>query len=948
MRRDMRAPSFILLMLATILIGGIGKITAFAGEWGKMGHGIERAVALTVGQGVTFVSFIHDYPIQIIAGLVTVFIIMILSIWKHIRTQKQLYAEIEKRNQIYELLNEHFFEYDHNKKKLVVKNPVPDDPSDKMLNYDLSGLNMDHEQPGKMFLKTIRSGQDGSFEIQDHCLDGELHWLRIIQKNYYDPQKKLVCTLGTVQIIDQAKKEIHELVTQAQRDGLTGLYNAQTFRSMVEEALRSHQEGSFSALLLLDIDHFKKINDSFGHMHGDQAICWLADRLNEWFGPQCLLGRFGGDEFMVFLPRVANKEQLVQECDRLCQSMRQRDEAAEGRVTISLGAVYYGQPDHYDELFQTADRALYQAKAAGRNRYAVLCQSDMNKTPRNHCDMAARWLDDTAYQAILKETHMIAFEFDVKNRTQHVSPFIGEFLAGNYDGRLLSEVMVQDDVIYPEDRDKSLDFREQINSGQDGEMVLRLKTPEGDYRWFRMAVTCLEKDDDRQLMAGVLEDIDTRMQYQEALRHRAEIDTVSGIYNKETFFERTQKLIWMADAPLFLIWFDIERFKLINSLYGSDEGNRVLRRIGDILRESVTEKETYGRLGNDVFCMCVTRGRRDTVSLVNTIVHRLRDYPLDFRFFLPTGIIEIEPGCRESLDVLCDKAAVAQKEIKGDYLRNYAFYMPFMGEKLNRQHELISSMEKALEQHQFQAYFQPQYDMRNGRIVGAETLARWNHPVLGMISPVEFIPLFEHNGFIVELDKYIWEIACRAIRGWLDQRITPVPVSVNVSRIHLYDKELCNSIIGLCDQYAIPHSLLNLEITESAYTEQPQELFPIMEMLQQAGFVFAMDDFGSGYSSLNILKDIPVDIVKFDLRFLEKARKGEEVGQSILKNTIQLMNELNLSVLAEGVETGRQVTFLKGMNCFYAQGYYYARPMPLEEFESLLREQDKKIRSEEQ
>lgn len=943
MRRNKRVPGFKLLMCAVIMVVGGSRVTVFAGGEETT---ITGMAVLVQGRGLTVIDFLYEYPLQIFSVILAVAFATMLGFWKYVRTQRQLYAEIEKRNQLYELMNEHFFEYDHNTRELIMNSPLTNDPTDKVAKYDLSGLNMDVEQPGKLFFKTIRSGQDGSFEIRDLCSDGEYHWLRIIQKNFYDSQKRLKCTLGSVEIIDEVKRKIHDLVMQAQRDGLTGLYNAQTFRFMVEKALNSHQEGSLSALLLLDIDHFKKINDSFGHMHGDQAICWLADKLNAWFGPQCLLGRYGGDEFMIFLPRIDDKEQLAQECERLCNSVRRHAEDVKGGVTISLGAVYYSEPDEYDELFQNADRALYQAKAAGRNRYAVLCQADIKRDSRNHCDVAAKWLDDTAYQAILKETHMIAFEFDLKNRIQHVSPFIGEFLAGNYDGRLLSDVMVQDDVIYHEDRDKSIKFREQINSGQDGEMVLRLKTPEGDYRWFRMAITCLDRNGDRQIMAGVLEDIDTRMQYQEVLRLRAEIDTVSGIYNKQTFFERTHHVIREAEEPLFLIWFDIERFKLINSLYGSNEGNKVLMRIGDILRESAKGKETYGRLGNDVFCMCVNRNRRDTVSLVNTIVQKLRDYPLDFRFFLPTGIIEIEPGCGESMDVLCDKAAVAQKEIKGDYLRNYAFYMPFMGEKLNRQHELISSMERALEQHQFQAYFQPQFDMRNGRIIGAETLARWEHPVLGMISPIEFIPLFEHNGFIVELDKYIWEIACRAIRRWLDSGIRPAPLSVNVSRIHLYDKELCSSIISLCDRFSIPHSLLHLEITESAYTEQPQDLFPIMEMLQQAGFVFAMDDFGSGYSSLNILKDIPVDIVKFDLRFLEKARKGEEVGQSILKNTIQLMNELNLSVLAEGVETGRQVSFLKDMNCFYAQGYYYARPMPLEEFEKLLREQDSMMRLE--
>lgn len=959
------------MLLALLLVSKIFSVSVYEGEWGvqmvRLASPIQQRQAITSITGeerqrlitdntmaqrsLSFGNYLYEYAPRIFGNPAVCIVILLLGGWKYIRVKRLLFTEIEKRNQLYALLSDCFFEYHHDKKCLNIKNTLETETPDIMKHYEF-GASEWKGQAGEKFIQTITSGRDGSFEIRDFCMDGKEHWIQVIQKNLYDDQGRLSCTIGTVRFIDQEKSEFNELVNQAQRDGLTGLYNAHTFRVMTEKMLTSGREEMSGAFLLMDIDYFKRINDFYGHMHGDKAICWLASVLEEWFGPYGLLGRYGGDEFMVLLPNIAGRDELEKYCDGFCRSVRECSEAVEGKVTISAGAVLFRGFDDYDTLFQTADRALYQAKAAGRNRYVVLELEDQAKkepgTQREHCDVAAKWLDDTAYQAILKETHMIAFEFDLVNKVQHVSPFIGEFLAGDYNGRLLSEVMVSDQVVHPEDLDKSLKFREKIGSGQDGEMVLRLKTPQGEFRWFRMAVTCLEQSGDKRVMAGVLEDIDTRMQYQEVLRHRAEIDTISGIHNKETFFEKTQERLDEMERPYFLLWFDIERFKLINSLFGSEEGNRVLKRIGDILRELALEGETYGRMGNDVFCMCVGRSRGDTVSLVNSITQKLRAYPLDFRFFLPTGIIEIEPGCRESLDVLCDRAAVAQKEIKGDYLRNYAFYKPFMGQKLNRQHELISNMEKALAEHQFQAYFQPQYDMRDGRIIGVETLARWNHPTMGMISPDEFIPMFERNGFIVELDKYIWEIACQAMRGWTDRGLPPVPVSVNVSRIHLYDAKLCDNIIGLCDRYEIPHSLLNLEITESAYTEQPQELFPIMEMLQQAGFIFAMDDFGSGYSSLNILKDIPVDIVKFDLRFLEKARKGEQVGQSILKNTIQLMNELKLSVLAEGVETEKQVSFLKEMNCFYAQGYYYARPMPLKEFEILLKEQEKEKRSEEE
>lgn len=559
---------------------------------------------------------------------------------------------------------------------------------------------------------------------------------------------------------------------------------------------------------------------------------------------------------------------------------------------------------------------------------------------QSNCIVTGNWLDDSSYQAILRETHMIAFEFDTALRIQKVSPFIGEYIAGNYDGRLLSDVMLEDHVIHPDDIAKSLAFREKVIKGQLGELILRLKTPRGEYRWFRMVMTCPKNNSCHHIYVGVLEDVDMHMQYQELLRHRAETDPVSGIYNREAFFGRTQKLLNIEDdIPHFLLCFDIDRFKMVNKLFGNAEGDKVLRYIGGVLREQALEEDTFGRIGSDMFAVCTGRNQADTILLVNEIEHSMRRYPLAFRFFLPTGIVPLAPGCKDPVNQLCDRAVMAQHKIKGSYLRSCSFYEPVMDARLEREHRLITNMENAMEKGQFSVYFQPKYDMRNGRIIGAEALARWEHPALGMVSPAEFIPLFERNGFIIKLDEYIWELVCRTLRRWLNKGITPVPVSVNVSRMHLYNEHFCGCIMDLCRQYEVPHHLLELEITESAYTECPQELFPVMDILQQAGFSFSMDDFGSGYSSLNILKDIPVNLVKFDLRFLGEARKGKETGQSILKNMIRLMNDLQVTILAEGVETEEQVVFLQNVGCHFAQGYYYARPMPVNKFEQLLKQE---------
>lgn len=555
------------------------------------------------------------------------------------------------------------------------------------------------------------------------------------------------------------------------------------------------------------------------------------------------------------------------------------------------------------------------------------------------------WLEESSCQAILRETHVVAFGFYGEQRKLRVSSFINEYISGNYDGRQIFDVMLEDNVIHPKDMEKTLHFRERVIGGQSGEIVLRLMTPGGKYRWFRMVVTCQKSGQNFTEYVGVLEDAEVLMQYQEQLRYRAEIDPVSGIYNRETFFECTKKLLEEEDVrEHFMICFDIDRFKLINKLFGNAEGDKVLHYLGGLLRDLVLPGETFGHLSNDVFAACLKRNREETVKLIEEIESSMRRYPLAFRFFLPTGILQVKPGCMVPVNELCDRAIMAKHKIKGNYLHPYLFYETRMSETMEREHVLIANMETALSEGQFTAYFQPKYDIHDNRIIGAEALARWKHPVLGMIAPKDFIPLFERNGFIIKLDEYIWELACRTIRTWIDAGFTPVPISVNVSRLHLYNENFHGRVLSLCRQYKIPPSLLELEITESAYTEAPQELFPVIESLQHAGFIFSMDDFGSGYSSLNILKDIPVNIVKFDLRFLEDARKGELIGRSIVKNIIQLMKDLQVSILAEGVETESQVNFLREVDCHYAQGYFYARPMPQEEFELILEENFKEER----
>ncbi|MDO4573397.1 MAG: EAL domain-containing protein, partial [Clostridia bacterium] len=284
---------------------------------------------------------------------------------------------------------------------------------------------------------------------------------------------------------------------------------------------------------------------------------------------------------------------------------------------------------------------------------------------------------------------------------------------------------------------------------------------------------------------------------------------------------------------------------------------------------------------------------------------------------------------------MIDRAMLAQDSVRGNAVERSACYNESMRFGLLRQQALVGDMETALREGQFLVWLQPQYNQVTCELVSAEALVRWQHPARGMIPPDEFIPVFERNGFITKLDAFVWEEVCRLLRRWRDAGLPAVPVSVNISMVDVLEKSLLSTLTALTDKYGVPHWQLRLEITESAYASHPEHVVHTVRALQAAGFFVEMDDFGKGYSSLNSLKDIPVNLLKLDMRFLGSS---EETGRSglIIASVMRMAHWLNLPVIAEGVETLTQASYLKTIGCTLVQGYFFARPMPASEFETLL------------
>ena len=343
----------------------------------------------------------------------------------------------------------------------------------------------------------------------------------------------------------------------------------------------------------------------------------------------------------------------------------------------------------------------------------------------------------------------------------------------------------------------------------------------------------------------------------------------------------------------------------------------------------------YGRIEADEFAFCCDyRNRSDLEDMVKQFTLDLKQYPLAFKIVLTFGVYLVSDRTIVPRQML-DNANIAAKRIKGNYSNNLSFYDDEIGKRLIAEQQIINEMNHALETEQFCIYVQPKYDPRTNLPAGAEALVRWIHPDKGMISPGVFIPVFEQNGFIAELDYYVWEKACSLLEDLAQSGLPSLPVSVNVSRVHLYNPYLPEILCETADRHHVPHELLNLEITESIYTEHPAVIQESISNLHKNGFIVMMDDFGSGYSSLNVLKDVEFDVLKIDMSFF-RASSIQGRKEKIIASVIRMAKWLELPTIAEGVETREQVEFLKDLGCEYIQGYYFARPMPVSEYRALL------------
>ncbi len=411
---------------------------------------------------------------------------------------------------------------------------------------------------------------------------------------------------------------------------------------------------------------------------------------------------------------------------------------------------------------------------------------------------------------------------------------------------------------------------------------------------------------------------------------------LKGITRLRRFRRDVNNLLISSSRGIGFIQFDIRKFKIINDLYGEKFGDQVLDFIKKQVEELCCENQYFINLRSDVFMIVREYDKEsELVEFIYQLDAKI-SYFKDVKLQISYGVYTVEDKQMEFRQME-DRAAMARKAAKDNILTNILFYKEQFKESLYNRKFIEENMQTAIIERQFLMYLQPKYSITKNEIIGAEALVRWYHPERGMIYPDQFIPIIEENGFIKKVDYYIWAEACRFIKRCKDAGILSCPVSVNVSRIHLRDNECIQVLSDMIKSNGIPKELLELEITETA---NDQQISLKALQLKEEGFTLLMDDFGSGYSSLNILLETPFDVIKLDKKFMENMMLSGK-GRLILEQVVSMANKLHLGLLAEGVETKEQIQQLQSMGCDQVQGYYYAKPMPEDEFFALLEKQER-------
>lgn len=499
-------------------------------------------------------------------------------------------------------------------------------------------------------------------------------------------------------------------------------------------------------------------------------------------------------------------------------------------------------------------------------------------------------------------------------------------------------------MIHPSDRDAYLAFhefstlRERLDTSETPGILqarFRFKLIAGGWRWGNEVVVggAANGAPDGVAYSFLFDDGDAESGQNGAGDSFAMRSELTGLRREDSFFTVGRRLLGKYPEGWCVLVIDIEQFKLFNDWYGREKGDLLLAQVGATLNR--VEQDTGGiacYFGQDDFALFVPRQHAEIDKLFETIHALIMENGTSVGFMPAFGICRAEDG--QSIEELYDRAAVAARYAKENYHTRIRTFDPSMYQKTDADYRILAEFQKALQDHELYIVLQPQCRTTDGKIVGAESLARWRKPDGSMVSPGTFVPVLERYGFVTDMDTYIWEEVCAWQKSWVDRGHLPMPVSVNVSQIDIYTIDVPDFFEELLRKYDLPVDAIKIEITESAYVEN-EKVIDTVRRLREKGFLVLMDDFGSGYSSLNMLRNLSIDIIKLDAHFLRMSGEDRK-GFQIMETIANMARTMGVPIIVEGVETQEELNYIDRLDCKYVQGYFFYRPMPVSDYEKLI------------
>lgn len=924
-------------------------------------------------------------------------------------TVEQMRLEQKKLNIIVEIAADLIFEYDIKNDAMHYTRQSEDGLNAEHIPHNYFDVIRDegwvHPEDMEAF-EEFREQMSGGKQvvhtiIRKRFADRKFHWVEVDGRTIYDKDGNADKVIGKITNIDSRMEKEELLKITSEKDSLTGLYNHQTCIDKVRKQLRLTRQGEQCVLVVCDIDNFKQINDSNGHLFGDAVLCTFADEMRSIF-PSAIKGRIGGDEFMMMM-RDTSREQLEYKLQQLCDRFSKLNvhDGSDVRISCSIGAVICTHDKHdYETAFQLADAALYRVKNTSKGMYYVVNITD-DKEELRQSYLSQKKTDESEYvrqeSLIRNDEDLVMFSLELLENVEDVriglkmvadracrffgfdevtyvrqeeDEFEKVFHWGSHEqSSFRSRILNNDEVKWaymdrPFDENNSLALINSEITDKEGNvtgsmLVVKYEKQDGSRRYVLFVDRLLERSWDIERatlvrIAGIIYNRIMRMKAAERSLVEAELmvnyDSLTNLPTYSKFLNVSEQYldgISKHEKPsYFFMYVDFENFQYMNEIYGYSVGDGVLRRFADYLRD--WNKGVYfSRITSDHYCGLF---RDDDKSLVE-VKNYMNKFCSDINKEYPLGNVNLVCGFSqvtgvedEEVSVLLDCANIARKHGKGKGETCFFLYSDNIKIQNETEMNVVTHMTTALENNEFRAYLQPKVCLHTGKIVGAEALVRWQRDGGILFYPDQFIPVFERNGFITKVDFYVLEEVLKYLRSAMDAGEDVVPVSVNFSRLHNNDDSWVDKIKHLLDKYNVPPNLLEVEVTESVYMYDFKGLRDKAKRLRDMGVVISIDDFGSGYSSLNVLSKVSADVIKLDRQFLMD--EENESSTDFIKYLINMIKHLGYKTIAEGVETKEQEEMLKGANCDMVQGYYYARPMPIANFREFLVEFNTRVKEQ--